>query len=121
MPDKPTTTEQYLARLTPEQRSTLEQMADAIRRAAPAAQDAFSYGIPAFRLHGKVLVWYASWKQHYSLYPLSAGMVAAFAEEIADYETAKGTIRFPADTALPFPLIERLVRARVAEMEAGKK
>ena len=116
MPDKPTNTAGYLATLTDAQRVAMEQLRLAILEAAPDAQEAFSYGIPAFRLHGKPLVWYAAWKAHYSLYPLSAAMVRDHAAAMEGYPTAKGTIRFPAGRPLPLGLVEALVRSRIAEI-----
>lgn len=116
MPDKPTSTAEYLATLTDAQRAAMEQLRLAILEVAPDAQEAFGYGIPAFRLHGKPLVWYAAWKAHYSLYPLSASMVREHAGAMEGYETAKGTIRFPAGRPLPLGLVQALVRSRIGEI-----
>jgi uncharacterized protein YdhG (YjbR/CyaY superfamily) len=116
MPEKPTNAAEYLAALTDAQRAAMEQLRLAILEVAPDAEEAFSYGIPAFRLHGKPLVWYAAWKAHYSLYPLSAAMLREHAQAIVGYPTAKGTIRFPAKQPLPLGLVQALVRSRVGEL-----
>jgi uncharacterized protein YdhG (YjbR/CyaY superfamily) len=116
MADKPGSTDEYLATLTGEQRAAVEALRDAIRAAAPGVEEGFSYAMPLFRLGGKPLVWYAAWKKHYSLYPLSGGMLRAHAADIEGYETSKGTIRFPASRPLPLDLVRKLVAARIAEL-----
>ena len=119
MSGKPASTAEYLATLDAGQRAGVEALRDAIRAAAPEAEEAFGYGMPAFRLDGKPLVWYAAWKRHFSLYPLSASMLREHAAEIAGYETAKGTIRFPASAPLPVALVRGLVASRMAELREG--
>src|SRR4051812_2380652 len=105
MSTKPTTTAEYLDTLSDEQRRTVERLRATIRAAVPAAQEAFSYGMPAFTLEGRTLVWVAAWRRHYSLYPASAEQVAAAASPGEVYEVEKGTVRFRAGGALPYDLV----------------
>lgn len=106
----------YLAALAPAGRRALQTLRATILAVVPAAEEAFSYGIPGFRLEGRVLIWCAAWKQHASLYPMTPAIRKAHAAALATYEQSKGTIRFPLDRPLPLPLVKRLVRARAAEV-----
>ena len=111
----------YLAALPPDSRRRLTKMRSTIRAVAPGAIEHFSYGVPGFRLDGKPLVWYAAFTHHTSMYPLTAGMRRECAAELAEYETSKGTVRFPLSEPLPLDFVKRLVKARLAEIRTASK
>lgn len=112
----------YFSSVPPDARRELKKLREVILTAAPGAVESFSYGIPAFRLDGQSLVWYAAWKNHISIYPMTAVVKRAHAAELEAYEVSKGTIRFPITKPLPAALVRRLVKARVSELRTkGKK
>jgi uncharacterized protein YdhG (YjbR/CyaY superfamily) len=112
--------EEYLARVSEPARGTLEKVRAAIRSAVPReAVETISYGMPAFR-HNGVLVWFAAFSDHCSLFP-TASVIEAFQKELKGYPTSKGTIQFPTDKPLPTALVKKLVKARVAQNEGKKK
>ena len=109
----PTTIDEYIASFPPEVQEKLETLRATIRKAAPKAEEAISYMIPTFRLHGN-LVHFAAYKKHIGFYP-GAGGIAAFEEELAGYETSKGTVQFPLEKRLPLTLITKIVKFRVQQ------
>jgi len=112
--------EKYLAGIPAPARDALKQMRAAIRSAVPAgAIEIISYGIPAFK-HKRVLVWYAAFSKHCSLFP-TAAVIQAFKVELKGFVISKGTIQFPTDKPLPAALIKRLVKARVKQNESEKR
>jgi len=116
----PTTVDDYFARLSEPGRSTLGKMRAAIRSVLPhEATETISYQMPAFK-HNGILVWYAAFGDHCSLFP-TASIVEEFKDELTGFKTSKGTIQFPIDKPLPIALIKRIVKARVAEHESKKR
>ena len=106
----------YLAAVPEPARSTLSKVRAAIRAAAPReATETISYGIPAFR-HKGVLVWFAAFSDHCSLFP-TAAVIEACKKELKGFAISKGTIHFPIDKPLPAALIKKIVKLRVAQME----
>lgn len=105
----------YLEALPEGQRATLQHLRETIRAAAPEATEAVSYQMPAFRAHGRVLVYYAAFRDHYSLFPASMTVFDAFREDVGPYYNGKGTLRFSWDEAVPVDLVTRIVAARLAE------
>jgi len=112
----PTDVDEYLAALAPEQREALERLRRLISSTVPEAVEALYYRMPAFRFRGRPLVAYAAFKGHCSLFPLSPQVIEAHAADLAGFSTSKGTIQFDPDRPLPGALVERLVRARQAEI-----
>ena len=116
---KPETIDDYLAPLSSDKRAALQRLRKSIRSAAPDAEECIAYGIPAFRVQGRMLLAFGAAAKHCAFYP-GALPVRMLETELADYSTSKGTIRFAADAPLPPALVRKLVKARVAE-HAGSK
>lgn len=114
----------YLAAQPREAQALLERVRSTIRKALPRAREVISYQIPAVQLGGVPVLYFAGWKRHYSLYPASRRLVAAFAADLVPYVISKGTIRFPLSEPVPTRLIARMAKFRakeVAEHKGAKK
>ena len=114
MAAKPKTIDEYLAALSEDKRAALEKLRKTIRAAAPKAEECISYQLAAFRQNG-MLVAFGATANHCAFYLMSSSTVEAHKDELKDYDTSKGTIRFQADNPLPAALVRKLVKARIAE------
>ena len=116
----PKNIDEYLAGVPEPARGTLNKIRGAIRSAAPPeATETISYRIPAFK-HKGVLVWFAAFSDHCSLFP-TASVIEAFKSELKGFTFSKGTIQFPIDRPLPAALIRKMVKLRVAQVESKKR
>jgi uncharacterized protein YdhG (YjbR/CyaY superfamily) len=116
----PKSVDEYLDGVPEPARSTLNKVRAAIRAAAPAkATEIISYGIPAFKCNG-VLVWYAAFADHCSLFP-TASVIEEFKKELKSFSLSKGTVQFPTDKPLPSVLVKKMVKTRVAQIDRKKR
>jgi uncharacterized protein YdhG (YjbR/CyaY superfamily) len=110
----------YLAGLPTDQREALEHVRARIARLFPDAVETISYGMPAFAIAGRAIVWYAGWKKHCTIYPLTDSFLKAHAQELEGFGRTKGSLHFTPQQPLPDALLEQLVRDRLADIEAGR-
>jgi uncharacterized protein YdhG (YjbR/CyaY superfamily) len=112
---------EYIASKPKDARAILQLVRRAIRKALPTADETISYQIPVYKLNGVSALYFAGWKQHFSIYPAGEAMVEAFKDELAGYEISKGTIRFPFSEPVPVRLIERLAKFRAKQAASREK
>ena len=118
----PTSISEYIAGFPPAVRRVLERVRTVIRKAVPKAEEAISYKIPTFKVDGQYVIYFAGWKEHYSIYPANRRLVAAFKKELEPYEVNnKGTIRFPLDKPVPVHLISAIAKFRAKEAAGAAK
>jgi uncharacterized protein YdhG (YjbR/CyaY superfamily) len=108
--------DEYIATQPENVQAILQRVRSIIRKAVPVAEEVISYQIPAYKLPGGPLLWFAGWKQHYSLYPATDHVVEAFKADLAPYKVNKGTIRFALSQPVPVKLIERIAKFRAKEV-----
>jgi uncharacterized protein YdhG (YjbR/CyaY superfamily) len=113
--------DEYIASQSEAVRGVLGRVRSAIRKAVPGAEEVISYKIPAYKLPSGPVLYFAGWRQHYSLYPATERLVTAFKDELAPYEVSKGTIRFPLSQPVPVKLIGRIAKFRAREVAERKK
>ena len=113
----------YIAKQPGEAQPVLQRVRRIIRKALPEGEETISYQIPSYKLGGQYVVYFAGWKEHWSLYPVTEPVRAKLGSELASYELSKGTVRFPLAEPVPAKLVERIVRelARVAEARRRAK
>jgi uncharacterized protein YdhG (YjbR/CyaY superfamily) len=109
---QPTTVDDYLAALPLNIRTTLETLRQTIKKAAPDAEEIFTYQMPGFRYYGR-FIWFAAFTNHYSLF-VTPGVLAAFREEVKPYATTKSAVKFPLNQPVPVELVTNLVAHAVA-------
>ena len=109
---------EYVAAQPKPIQAILRRVRETIRKAVPAAEESISYQIPTYKLEGQVMMYFAAWKEHYSLYPTTAPLLEAFGSALDGYAMSKGTIRFPLDEPVPVRLIARIARFRATEAKA---
>ena len=114
-----TTVDEYIAGFNPEIQTILEDLRAVIKKAAPGASEKISYQMPAFVFKG-VLVYFAAYDHHIGFYPTASG-IENFKNELSDFETSRGTIRFPLDKPIPFDLVAGIVKFRIKENETKTK
>jgi uncharacterized protein YdhG (YjbR/CyaY superfamily) len=107
--------DKYLAGLEEPKRSTLQQLRQTILEVVPEAEQGISYQVPSFRVDGKAIAGFAAFKNHLSYLPHSGSVFPVLRDELANYKTSTGALRFPIDTSLPKSLVEQLIRVRLAQ------
>jgi uncharacterized protein YdhG (YjbR/CyaY superfamily) len=113
--------DEYIATHPESAQAILQRVRSTIRKALPGAEEAISYQIPTYRLHGGYVVYFAGWKQHYSIYPVTGRLVAALKDDLAPYEVDKSTIRFPLSQPVPVRLIARISKFLAKEADERAK
>jgi uncharacterized protein YdhG (YjbR/CyaY superfamily) len=114
------TVDEYIAAFPKEVQNVLEKIRSTIRESAPKAKEAISYGIPAFSLNSKGLVYFGAWQNHIGFYPTPSG-IEAFKKELAPFKQQKGSVQFPLNKPIPYDLVKKIVRYRVTEISEEEK
>jgi uncharacterized protein YdhG (YjbR/CyaY superfamily) len=112
---KPNAIDDYLAGVNTDQRLALEKLRKSIRAVAPKVEECISYGIPAFRLNGRSLVFFGAWANHCAFYPGSSATLKKFRNDLKGFQITKGTIRFSPANPIPMAVVKKLVKARMVE------
>jgi uncharacterized protein YdhG (YjbR/CyaY superfamily) len=110
----PKSVDEYLAAQPEAMRPKLQQVRAAIKRSVPQAEEGIGYRMPGYKLHGKPMLYFAGFKEHYSLFGASGTFLGALEDELRGYELRKGTVRFPLTKPVPVRLISRITKLRAA-------
>ena len=114
--------DEYIAAQPKAVQASLRRVRSILRKALPGAEEVISYQIPAYKRDGATVIYFAGWKEHYSLYPVTARLIAALEADLEPYELShKGTVRFPLAGPIPVRVIERVVKFRAKEAAEGAK
>jgi uncharacterized protein YdhG (YjbR/CyaY superfamily) len=116
MDNKPETVDEYIAGFPAEVRPILEEVRGAIRRAIPGVEEVISYDIPTYRLNGSYVIYFAGWKKHIALYPVTQTMAEKLKDDLAGYKGSKSSLHFPLNKPMPLGLIARIIEVRLGEM-----
>jgi uncharacterized protein YdhG (YjbR/CyaY superfamily) len=111
--------DRYLARIEEPKRSTLQKLRKSVLKVIPEAEEGISYGMPAFRMNGKVVAGFAAFKDHLSYLPHSGLVLSQLSDELVAYSMTKGSLHFPVDAPLPDGLVEKLVTVRLRQLQLG--
>lgn len=111
------TIDTYIGKLTPLDQERLRLIQSIIKDVAPNAEEAFSYGVPAYKVNGRYLIWFAAFKNHISLYPASDDMMRELGKDLGKHRSSKGTIQFVSSQPLPEALVKKVVRYRLKHID----
>ncbi|MGZ4741367.1 MAG: iron chaperone [Ilumatobacteraceae bacterium] len=108
--------DEYIESLPEHVQPVVQRVLGTLRKALPSAQEVISYQIPALRTDGGIVLYFAGWKEHISIYPVTDALMASFGDELRPYRASKGTLRFPLDRPMPVRLIARVAKFRAADV-----
>lgn len=110
--------DEYLDALDKQKRTTLQELRQTIHGIIPNAEECISYGMPAFRLEGKIIAGFSAFKNHLSYLPHSGSVLQELSHDLAGYESTAGSLHFPIDQPLPKALVRKLIAVRLKEVRS---
>lgn len=119
MAAKPSSIDEYIANFPEDVQKILQEIRTVISEVAPEAVETISYDIPTFNLNGTYLIYFAGWKKHVALYPVTGNITKVLSAELSGYKGTKGSVHFPLNKPMPLDLIREITRLRIAENEAA--